>query len=58
MTKLEWQKKRKGTAVIYTHPKTDRAIDVVNFKGIHFNGERFETLEAAMAKGISEDRRS
>ncbi|MEY9198651.1 hypothetical protein ABIA16_003767 [Sinorhizobium fredii] len=49
-----WTKKRKGTALVYTHLNSHdgRAI-VENFKGIYFNGFRYVDLEAAKRAALA-----
>jgi hypothetical protein len=53
-----WKRKFKGSehggAYIYTHPNAldGRAI-VVNGHGVTFNGETYESLEAAKAAALS-----
>lgn len=52
-----WTKKRKGAAVIWTHPeaKDGRAI-VVNHYGVRFNGRNYSSLEIAKAVALRRGR--
>lgn len=47
-----WIKNKKGMGVIYTHPKSNRAIvdngGLGREPGIWFNGIKFDTLELAI----------
>lgn len=48
-----WSKRRKGTAIIYTHPTLTRAI-VHNFKGIWFNGVEHKDIQSAKEYALKE----
>ena len=41
-----WKRKRKGSALIYTHPLLSRAV-VHNHNGVHYNGIAFPTVDDA-----------
>tara|TARA_R110000772_G_scaffold66361_2_gene147916 strand:- start:11421 stop:11588 length:168 start_codon:yes stop_codon:yes gene_type:complete len=46
----EWKAKRKGSAVVYTHPKLERAVVHIKYGinyGIWYNGKRFTNIEEA-----------
>ena len=49
---LLWAKKRKGMAIIHTHPATERAV-VQDPYGIRWNGEFYETLDAAKQAALA-----
>lgn len=51
---MNWVKKSKGNAKVYTHPEAfeGRAI-VQNSHGIVFNGQKYGSLEEAKAAALS-----
>lgn len=49
-----WTKKRRGTAIIYTHPHAyDGRAVVSNSWGVTFNGKQYDTVDDAKADALA-----